>query len=239
MRPLSRLFAVTFFGLGVVGMLSADEPAVLPPQFLPPPVPKLSNQQMADVIAGVLRSSGQLYAYRIDVTYQDGTAELDGTVADTGQREEAARLTRGVPGVKQVTNRLQITEPRLAQMQNPGVGAVENSDPLPPPRRVETTPFANDPVPSFRAAPPPPHAQPSGPPPMPPYAWPSYAPYNNYSRVGYPAHYPPEAMPNIGPFHPFPKAPLGWRNVKLEFDDGHWWMGQGAQKRDWWSVRFW
>lgn len=77
------------------------------------------------------------------------------------------------------------------------------------------------------------------PPPMPPYAWPSYAPYNNYSRVAYPQTYPCHAFPHIGPFHPYPKAPLGWRHVKLSFDDGHWYLSSHAGFREWWTIRYW
>src|SRR5262249_60546956 len=74
---------------------------------------------------------------------------------------------------------------------------------------------------------------------MPPYAWPSYAPYNNYSRVAYPESYPYNAWPFIGPMYPFPKIPLGWRSVKLEWQDGHWWFSKVATKHDWWRVRYW
>jgi hypothetical protein len=101
-------------------------------------------------------------------------------------------------------------------------------------------PGAMDPVPSFRA--------PMGggmpgaqmqPPPLPPNAWPTYAPYNNYSRVAYPNVYPGNALPNIGPIYPFPKAPLGWRTVTLTFDDGHWYLTSNASNRDWWTLRYW
>ncbi len=77
------------------------------------------------------------------------------------------------------------------------------------------------------------------PPVMPPYAWPTYAPYNNYSRVAYPNEYPHAAFPFIGPFYPFPKVPLGYRAIKLEWEDGHWWYGRTATKRDYWMVRYW
>jgi hypothetical protein len=76
------------------------------------------------------------------------------------------------------------------------------------------------------------------PPRMPPYSWPTYAPYNNYSRVAYPEAYPANAWPFIGPIHPFPKVPLGWRSVKLEWDDGYWWFSRTATKHDWWRLRF-
>ncbi|HJZ92650.1 MAG TPA: BON domain-containing protein [Gemmataceae bacterium] len=74
---------------------------------------------------------------------------------------------------------------------------------------------------------------------MPPYAWPTYAPYNNYSRVAYPAAYPYNAFPYIGPFYPFPKVPLGWRKVVLEWEDGHWYIGQLSSPYDYWRVKFW
>ena len=41
------------------------------------------------------------------------------------------------------------------------------------------------------------------------YAWPSYAPYPNFSAVGYPTAYPWQAWPNIGPFYPYPEVPTG------------------------------
>ena len=77
------------------------------------------------------------------------------------------------------------------------------------------------------------------PPRMPPYAWPTYAPYNNYSRVAYPNEYPYSAFPYIGPMYPFPKVPLGYRAIKLEWENGHWWYGRTATKRDYWMVRYW
>jgi hypothetical protein len=77
------------------------------------------------------------------------------------------------------------------------------------------------------------------PPNMPPYAWPTYAPYNNYSRVATPTEYPASAFPFIGPMYPFPKVPLGYRAIKLEWEDGHWWYGRTAVHRDWWKVRYW
>lgn len=78
-----------------------------------------------------------------------------------------------------------------------------------------------------------------GSPKMPPYAWPTYAPYNNFSRVGYPQEYPWQAFPYIGPFYPFPKVPLGFRAIKLEWEDGHWYYGRTATKRDYWKIRYW
>ena len=74
---------------------------------------------------------------------------------------------------------------------------------------------------------------------MPPFAWPSYSPYPNFSRVAVPEAYPYNAWPYIGPVYPFPKVPLGWRSVKLEFEDGYWWFSRVATKYDWWRLRYW
>jgi len=59
---------------------------------------------------------------------------------------------------------------------------------------------------------------------QPNYAWPSYAPYPNFSAVGYPTAYPWQAWPNIGPFYPYPEVPMDWRAVTLRWDDGIWWL---------------
>ena len=77
------------------------------------------------------------------------------------------------------------------------------------------------------------------PPALPSYSWPTYAPYNNFSRVAYPEEYPHNAFPFIGPFYPFPKVPLGWRAIKLEWEDGSWFYGRTATHRDWWRIRYW
>jgi BON domain-containing protein len=57
---------------------------------------------------------------------------------------------------------------------------------------------------------------------MPNYAWPSYAPHPNYAAVTYPKQHSAMAWPYIGPFHPYPQVPLGWRKVTLEWHDGWW-----------------
>ncbi len=57
---------------------------------------------------------------------------------------------------------------------------------------------------------------------MPGYAWPSYAAHPNYAGVSYPKQYSPSAWPYIGPFHPYPQVPLGWRRVELKWKDGWW-----------------
>lgn len=65
---------------------------------------------------------------------------------------------------------------------------------------------------------------------MPNYAWPSYAAHPNYAAVTYPKQYSAAAWPYIGPFHPYPQVPLGWRKVTLEWDDGWWFLDFSHQE---------
>ena len=65
---------------------------------------------------------------------------------------------------------------------------------------------------------------------MPGYAWPSYASHPNYAAVTYPKQYSPTAWPYIGPFYPYPQVPMGWRKVKLEWDDGWWFLDFTAHR---------
>jgi hypothetical protein len=204
----------------------------LPAESSPEALPSV-NQRMADLIAAQLRQSGQLRHYTVNIAFQSGSAELTGSVTDQPQREEVLRVVQGVPGVDRVVDRLQ-----LAPAITPVQGEMPRL-PEPTPRRGGDNigPRPNEPVPVFQG--PPPSPADLNPPKMPPYAWPTYAPYNNYSRVAIPEAYPYNAWPFIGPPYPFPKVPLGWRAVKLEWDDGYWWFSKVATRYDWWRLRYW
>jgi hypothetical protein len=152
--------------------------------------------------------------------------------------------------VERVVDRLTTTAGiARVQAELPGVRPAPAAPTLPPPQpepppqgpaqgpALNGNAPATEPTPIFSA--PPPSATDVSPPRMPPYAWPTYAPYNNYSRVAYPTAYPYNAWPYIGPYYPFPKVPLSWRKVLLEWDDGHWWFSTHATKYDWWRLRYW
>ena len=211
-------------GLCLARALPAQQAAALQQEVSP-------NQQIANAIADSLRQSGQLRHYHIDVTVDAGTALLTGTVEDQPQREEALRIVQGAPGIERVLDRLSIG-PDIAQVQ-----AATQPPPMPAPAARPAPGFPPEPQPLYQAPTPSPYDV--NPPQMPPYAWPTYAPYNNYSRVAYPQAYPYNAFPFIGPFYPFPKVPLGWRSVTLKWEDGHWWFRQTATAYDWWHIRYW
>jgi hypothetical protein len=227
-------------------------PAQQPHPARPTPAPH--NQQMADSIAANLRQSAQLKNFDIAIAYRDGTAELAGSVDNQPQREEVLRVVQGVPGVERVVDRITLVSgqqpPAPPVLRDPSPAGQPPAAPPTPPLLREPTPVTptppagggssgpiQEPQPIFQA--PPLGYTDLNPPKMPPYAWPTYAPYNNYSRVAYPLAYPYQAWPFIGPIYPYPKVPLGWRCVKLEWDDGYWWFSKLATKHDWWRLRYW
>jgi hypothetical protein len=218
--------------------------ALSPGQSSPTANSDTNNQQLANTIAGQLRQSGQLRHYNVDIRVDGGVVDLTGQVADQMQRDEVLRIVQGVPGVDRVRDQIKIAATTVTPVTATTQFVVPEPRPLPgkdidsivPPPSAGPGGPPIEPTPIFRA---PMGAGPMQPPPMPPYAWPTFAPYNNVSRVAYPTLHPYEAFPYIGPYYPFPKVPLGWRKVQLKWEDGHWWYGRFASAHDYWRVRFW
>ncbi len=240
-RTLGRGLLATGVGLGLAWALPAAEPPRLDVntgQNVTPRIGLSASQQIANTIAEHLRQSGQLRNYTIDISFQNGTAELTGTIADQLQREEALRIVQGVPGVERVRDRMVLSGTgTIVRAQAPLPEVAEAAPVKPKPTEGDNKGKQPEPQPIFQAPPPTPYEL--NPPKMPPYAWPTYAPYNNYSRVAYPTAYPYNAWPYIGPVYPFPKIPLGWRSVKLEWVDGHWYFSKTATPHDWWRLKYW
>jgi len=248
--PARFSFAFTL-GLSLLPAASgrAEEPLVPEP---PRPI-SLTNQEMAETIAARLRQSSQLQHYDVTVRFHEGAAELTGSVTDSEQHARVLRLVQEVPGVQRVIDRLsvagaivpvqaggipEVLPPVSGPNAAPSASPPSSSLPPPPAAAAGNAPAASPPeaTPIFQAPAPAPHHL--NPPRMPPYAWPTYAPYNNYSRVAYPLAYPYNSFPFIGPVYPFPKIPLGWRSVRLEWDDGFWWYSKTATRWDWWKLRY-
>lgn len=239
------------FSLGLSLFPAAYAAAAEPPTREPSPLSiRLSNQEMAETIAARLRQSGLLQRYDVDIRFRDGAVELTGSVADSDQHDQVLHLVQGVSGVQRVIDHLSVAG-TIVPVQAPAVpetlpAVPPGSNPVPAPAPPAIAPATPPPagagaagpeaMPIFQAPAPAPHQL--NPPRMPPYAWPTYAPYNNYSRVGYPSAYPYNSFPFIGPVYPFPKIPLGWRSVRLEWDDGFWWFSKTASKWDWWKLRY-
>jgi BON domain len=237
-------FSLAFaLGLSVVqpSLGGAAEPPPIEPSRLS--IALSDNQRMADSLAARLRQSGLLRQYDVDISFRDGVAELRGSVADAGQRDEVVRLIQSVEGVQRVIDGLTVADAIVPVQAGgpPGVlpvppGPVVPPGSVAPPPAAPRAGAAPEATPIFQAPAPAPYDL--NPPRMPPYAWPTYAPYNNYSRVACPEAYPYNAWPFIGPIYPFPKIPPGWRSVRLQWDDGFWWFSKTATKWDWWKLRF-
>ena len=221
-------FRSRYWLAAALGVCVAHSPAHSPPSRLvwslspagrcPPPSPKISESPTPSPIScGKARPCTVIASM---CSFQAGVVSLTGAVADAAQREEVLRITHGVPGVERVLDRLTIASAVTPARADEPAPIVVPPTPLPvpnvepPPVRRNDGPLPGaagappvEPAPMFQAPAPSPYDL--NPPKMPPYAWPTYAPYNNYSRVAYPLAYPYNAWPFIGPCYPFPKVPLG------------------------------
>src|SRR5262249_38941748 len=156
----------------------------------------------------------------VSIVAQEGTITLTGTAKDAAQKARIVADVKSVSGVIIVRDNLRAINAGVVQVQDPPIGLA----PLAP---TPLGPIAEPIGPGPIAAPGNPIVEPAPlgvpgqfspdvqAPNMPPYAWPTYAPHNNLSRVAYPQAYPYNAFPFIGPYYPFPKVPLGWRKVTL------------------------
>lgn len=177
-----------------------------------------SNQSLADRIAGEIQSSGVVKGYHLDIEAAAGIVELSGDVANHQDREDLIDLVRSQSGVLAVRDRIAVrdaaTQPAsdLQQVADTSIvtegselaGGVIEPEPVMD-YQGGIAPYSDSPI-------------------VPPYAWPSYTPYNNYASMAYQTQYPSGAWPFIGPPHPYPMIPSGWRRVSLTWKKGYWWM---------------
>jgi hypothetical protein len=181
-----------------------------------------ANQATADAVASTLRASRVLSGCNIAIEARNGEVTLKGVVATAAQKAEAISRARVVGGVTMLYDGITVGDRSVQPAQY-------SEPPICPPGGAYGGPGAG-PIGVDNGAPVPEggagvmgHTQASAPG-LPNYAWPSYAPYPNFSAVGYPTAYPWQAWPNIGPPHPYPEVPLDWRAVTLRWDDGIWWL---------------
>jgi osmotically-inducible protein OsmY len=210
------------------------------------PAPQ-DNQETAQQIAGAIASAG-LSGYDIEVRCKDGIAGLKGEVGSPQEAMIAAKAAKSVPGVTQVLNGLTVNgQPVAAQSAASPYQQVPNvpRQNYVPGQNAPQTPPGYPAMPAgYPQANPAAHGQPvpaqtaghliHNRPNMPEYAWPSYAPYDNYAQVTYPAQYDASAWPYIGPFYPYPQVPAEWRSAELTWDDGYWQLKFHSRTGNWW-----
>jgi hypothetical protein len=212
-------------GLWFSGPVTAQQPANTAATSIS------ANQSLAETIIGRLRAANVGNGAEITVVTQNGTVTLMGTAKDAAQKEKVIRVVRETPGIVVVREGVKVGG--IVQVQGPELAQIPM--PIPPMGGPPAGAVVVDPAPLGIPGQFTPEMQAPN---LPPYAWPTYAPYNNVSRVGYPGSYPYNAFPFIGPYYPFPKVPLGWRKVTLEWEDGYWFVGRKSTPHDYWSVKF-
>ena len=187
------------------------------------------NQEKAQQIADALERVG-LTGYEIEIRFEDGIATLAGDVATAEQLQVARIAASTVKGVSEVRNRLQATGP-IAQ-----TNFVPQGRPMPPVSQASMAMMGGmqqgmQAMPTSIGG-----AGAYTNPQLPKHAWPSYAQYPNSAAVSYPTQYSASAWPYIGPFYPYPQVPMGWREVSLEWDDGHWQLDFEKKKDAWYWL---
>ena len=212
-----------------------SQPTIQQVKAVTPPTAR-TNQQVAERIGGALEQVG-LAGQPISISFQKGVVTLGGGVNSEAQRNAAGQAAGQVPGVTMVNNQLKVAQaaPQMAfapQQRSPqmkpvsygqqfaSAGYPQQAPPIPPgPGMGQAAP----PMPQTQASP----VSMGGAglfshPQLPSHAWPAYAQYPNSAAVTYPTQYSASAFPYIGPFYPYPQVPLGWREAKLQWDDGFW-----------------
>lgn len=185
------------------------------------------NQVLADDLANHFRTSGKLSNYDVAIETDGGIVTLTGNLASQAQRDQVVQMTRMFPGVVAVVDHIEIARRDnliptnyQAAAPNPMPAAAKGGttwgvdEPMIEP--APATSFAGGIVPY------------SDSPVLPPYSWPAYTPYNNFASLAYQTQYPSGAWPFIGPPHPYPMIPSGWRKVTLTWKKGYWWLKFGA-----------
>ncbi len=197
------------------------------------------DQQIADKIMEGLQSAkqqGQLKGFQVDMRVQDGTVWFSGYVSEESQEETIFSVAQSAKdlGLVQIVDNIEVrqalpavTQATYAPQEVPAPAPMQAAPAMaamPEPQwPMPQGPMAQGPMPMGGGAPMGGGGAPMmGQPNMPNHAWPAYAAYPNYAGVTYPGQYSASAWPYIGPFHPYPQVPLGWRKVQLEWNDGWW-----------------
>lgn len=190
-----------------------------------------TNQEVAQDIAISLAKVG-LVGYDVEIRYEDGVATLNGEVATVQQQRNAAFAASQVTGVNDVRNNLQVKGPIAQASFQPQAAPVRPAAMMMPAGAMVA------PAAAMAGAAPSPiagagnYSNPN----LPSHAWPAYAAYPNSAAITYPKQYSPSAWPYIGPFYPYPQVPLGWREVSLQWDDGHWQLDFEKKHKSWYWL---
>jgi hyperosmotically inducible periplasmic protein len=76
-----------------------------------PQTGKKANRALRRAAYAAISRHKEISAGNISVVAKDGAVTLNGTVTDAAQIDKVAEITKGVPGVTSVTNKLAIEKP--------------------------------------------------------------------------------------------------------------------------------
>lgn len=227
-------------GVQQAGFTGAQAGQIQQVQYQAPGQP--SNQEVAISIAKNLKAAG-LGKHEIEVRYKKGVASLIGDVDHPMEAIKAQEVAYANPSVEQVINKLTAggltAEQLMQQIEQQKQGQIQQTGYTPPmPGPAPQMPQGGIQQTGHHMGGP--MGAPVGGQPMyngpnlPNYAWPTYAPYDNYAAVTYPSQYDASAWPYIGPFYPYPQVPMGWRDARLTWDDGSWNLKFNSRTDRWW-----
>ncbi len=128
MRPLLLCLFLLIASAGSVQAQSLDD--------------KLETARAVARVKIALAQDEALRAFTFEPTVHDGVVTLVGVVKTSGQRDRVTEVVRGLEGVRDVVNKVQIG----------GAGGVDLSD-LPPPMPTDSATKMADPQPEPEAAP--------------------------------------------------------------------------------------
>ena len=201
----------------------SDESALLTRPAAAAETKTTENQIVAQAVASAIARAVPERGYSVSVECQNGVVTIRGNVSSHEQMMRVLAAAQATPSVARVVHELAVGDGSSVQ---PVMYIRQANAPQPQPAGA----MAGEAAPQQLAPARPQHvfkgtgATQYDYPYMPPFSWPAYAPYPNYSALQYPTCYPNSAWPHIGPYTPYPEPPLDWREVKLKWNDGHWYL---------------
>jgi len=206
----------------------------------PAPAPELSAQEVAGkLVQGMAQHNpGLIQEQGLEVHFSNGTVTLAGEISSPAARQAAEASAQAaaatLPQVNQIMNRLAVAQPAAPVAMSASVQQAPHPMQMRPSQVSMHRPVMPGPgmAPGAMGV----SAGTFNRPNLPRHAWPSYAPYPNSAAISYPTQYSASAWPYIGPFYPYPQVPMGWREVSLEWDDGHWQLNFNQEKDKWYWL---
>jgi hypothetical protein len=107
------------------------------------------DQEIAQQIAANLKTSGRMQGYNINVVVDDGTVQLNGSVRNAQQLEDALSIAEVTPGIQRVINNLEVKQAGKSTLQQPANLFANNANRNYPIQQTVATSSAGDSQPAI------------------------------------------------------------------------------------------